>query len=240
MQRRHLLLSAAAAGLIRSARAAPSPVVLELFTSEGCSSCPPADALLGELAGRPGVVALAWHVDYWDGLGWRDPYATRFATDRQKAYAAQLRDEVYTPALVVNGGSIVVGSDRDAVAAAIARTETVRVPVTLRRDATGLSAEIGATPAPVSALLVTFDPVRTTAVGAGENSGRRLTEFDVVRGDAVLGTIQGPARHLALPATAPGRGTALLLQAQDLRIVGAAALPALGASAVQRTAAGGG
>lgn len=237
MQRRHLLLSAAAASLIRAARAAPPSVVLELFTSEGCSSCPPADALLGELARQPGVVALAWHIDYWDGLGWHDPYAMRFATDRQKAYAERLHDEVYTPALVVNGAEIVIGSERRAIAAAIARTQPAAVPVSLRRDATGVSAEIGATTALVSALLVTFDPMRTTAVGAGENSGRRLTEFNIVRGEVVLGTMQGAPRRLALPATAPDRGAALLLQTQDLRIVGAAVLPSApsATSAVQRT-----
>ena len=240
MRRRHLLLSAAATALARSARAAPAPVVLELFTSEGCSSCPPADALLGELSRQPGVIALAWHIDYWDGLGWHDPYATHFATDRQSAYATRLHDEVYTPALVVNGGRIVVGSDRPAIASAIAGTQPAGVPVTLQRDATGLSAEIGAAIAPASALLVTFDPIRTTAVGAGENGGRRLTEFNIVRSQVVLGTMQGAPRRLALPATPPGRGTALLLQTQDLRIAGAAILPASGAPSaegtVQRTA----
>jgi len=100
MQRRSFLLAAATAGLARTVRAAaPSPAVLELFTSEGCSSCPPADALLGRLADEPGVIALAWHVDYWNGLGWHDPFSSRLATQRQRSYAAQLRDEVYTPAL---------------------------------------------------------------------------------------------------------------------------------------------
>src|ERR1700683_5269841 len=85
------------------ARAVPAPMVVELFTSQGCSSCPPADALLGDLVRRPGVIGLAWHVDYWNSLGWRDPYASRAWTDRQKSYAKYLRGEVFTPALVVNG-----------------------------------------------------------------------------------------------------------------------------------------
>ena len=239
MQRRHLLLAAAAAGFVRPADAAPPAVVLELFTSEGCSSCPPADALLGDLAHRPGVVALAWHVDYWNGLGWRDPYATRFATDRQKAYADRLGDEVYTPALVVNGAAIVVGSDRRAIAGAIARVPAASTPIALHRDGNAVVAEIGATSGPVSALLVAFDPIRTTAVGAGENGGRRLTEYNIVRQATQLGTMQGPARQVALPATAPERGIALLLQSRDLRLVGAAILAAPGApsaaSAEQRT-----
>ena len=107
MHRRSLLLAAASAGFVRGGRAAP-PVVLELFTSQGCSSCPPADALLGELAGH-GAIALAWHVDYWDGLGWRDPYASRLATERQRAYADRLGSEVFTPGLVVDGRAMLVG-----------------------------------------------------------------------------------------------------------------------------------
>src|SRR5678815_1789072 len=119
MYRRGLMAAALASGIPRLASAAAHPVVLELFTSQGCSSCPPADALLGRLARRPDVIALAWHVDYWNSLGWRDPYASRQATDRQRAYARQLGQGVFTPALVVGGQAIVVGSDRAAVDSAI-------------------------------------------------------------------------------------------------------------------------
>ena len=117
MQRRGLMLAGtgmlagALAGGRRDARAA-GPVVLELFTSQGCSSCPPADRLLGELARDPAVVALAWHVDYWNGLGWHDPFSSKLATERQRAYADRLGEEVYTPAMVIGGARIVVGSDR--------------------------------------------------------------------------------------------------------------------------------
>ena len=225
MRRRSFILAAAAAGLVRPARAAGSPVVLELFTSQGCSSCPPADALLGRLARHPGVIALAWHGDYWNGLGWRDPYATRYATDRQTAYATRLHNEVYTPALVVD---------------AMARARAPSVPVMLHRDGTGLAAEVGEIGAPLTALLVAYDPIRVTAVGAGENDGRRLTEYHIVREATVLGTWQGPARRVALPTIAPGRGIALLLQAQDLSVRGAADLPATitpaGADRMPRTA----
>ena len=100
-------------------RAAPDTVVLELFTSQGCSSCPPADALLGELVRRPGVIGLAWHVDYWNSLGWTDPYARPAWTERQRSYAKYLRGEVFTPALVVNGAAMVVGSDKASVDRAI-------------------------------------------------------------------------------------------------------------------------
>lgn len=225
MRRRDLILAAAAVGLARSVRADTPAVVLELFTSQGCSSCPPADALLGELVRQPGVIALAWHVDYWDNLGWRDPYASRLATDRQRAYAAQLGDEVYTPALVVNGAAIVVGSDRHAIAGAMARAHTGSLPLVLRRGTDRLVAEIGDTTAPLTALLAVYDPERATEVGAGENEGHRLREYRIVREVHTDALPAGPARMLDLPAVAPGQGAALLLQSADLLVVAAADLP---------------
>ncbi len=225
MRRRSLILAAAALGIASRARSAAPPTVLELFTSQGCSSCPPADALLGELARQPGVIALAWHVDYWNNLGWRDPYATRLATDRQRAYAAQLRDEVYTPALVVNGAAIVVGSDRSAVAGAMARTRIGTVALALHRGTDRLIAEIGATPDPLTVLLALYDKEAATAVGAGENQGRRLREYRIVRMVHATALQAGPPRMVELPGVAPGQGAALLLQSADLRIVAAADLP---------------
>jgi hypothetical protein len=119
-RRRDLIAAALASSMVPAARAAPKSVVLELFTSQGCSSCPPADALLGLLARRSDVIALAWHVDYWDRLGWHDRFGSRGATLRQQAYARQLGSDVFTPALVVDGKTVVVGSDRAAVEGAIA------------------------------------------------------------------------------------------------------------------------
>jgi hypothetical protein len=206
---------------------AAAPVVLELFTSQGCSSCPPADALLGQLAGQTGIIALAWHVDYWNGLGWHDPFSSRLATQRQQRYAAQLRDEVYTPALVVNGARMVVGSDGAAVRAAIGATGGLAVPVMLRRDGAAVSAAIGAAGQNVTALLATYDPQLATAVGAGENGGRRLIEYRVVRDVIPLGGWDGAPRRIALPAIAAGRGAVLLLQTEDLAVRGAADLPAV-------------
>jgi hypothetical protein len=228
MRRRDLVIAALAASFGPAARAAaaPAPAVLELFTSQGCSSCPPADALLGELAGEPGIIALAWHVDYWNGLGWHDPYSSPAATERQRHYAAQLHDEVYTPALVVNGARMVVGSDGAAVRAAIGAAGGFAVNVTLRRDGTAASAEIGAAGRNVSALLATYDAQRATAVGAGENGGRRLIEYRVVRDVIPLGDWDGAPRRIALPPIATGRGAVLLLQTEDLVVRGAADLPA--------------
>lgn len=206
------------------ARAAPTPVVpgsvvLELFTSQGCSSCPPADALLGELARQPGVIALAWHVDYWNSLGWTDPYARRAWTDRQKDYATQLGSEVFTPALVVNGGIMLVGSDKAAVGQAIAEATPLPVAVSLRRTATGLEAEPGASSGRLTGLLVTYDPEVATQVGAGENQGRRLVDYRVVRD-----VVQLPALtpRMTLPAVPENRGAVLLLQDESRRVMGAA------------------
>ena len=225
MNRRGLLTSALTLPLFtRAAHAAPPLVVLELFTSQGCSSCPPADALLGTLVKQPGVIGLAWHVDYWNSLGWRDPFAQRAWTGRQRSYAAALRGEVYTPALVVNGAAMVVGSDQAAVERAIsaARGTALAVDVTLRRDAAGLTADIGAVPGPVTMLLVVYDPFDTTQVGAGENSGRHLVEYRVVR-DATL--LSGPSNRPTLPSVRPDQGAVLLVQDQTSRVIGAADLP---------------
>src|SRR5690348_4653604 len=112
------LLTSAFAGVlpIQTAIAAPRPIVVELFTSQGCSSCPPADALLNELAQRPDVVALGFHVDYWDYLGWKDPLSAPGSTQRQRDYARLLNQPtIYTPEMVIDGHLQLVGSDRTAV-----------------------------------------------------------------------------------------------------------------------------
>ena len=203
-------------------RTAPVPVVLELFTSQGCSSCPPADALLGEFVRQPGVIGLAWHVDYWNSLGWRDPYARRDWTERQKTYAKYLDGEVFTPAVVVNGAKMVVGSDQSAVRRAIEAAAPPSVAVTLRRTASGLEAEIGPSSTPMIGTLVSYDPQQATQVGAGENSGRRLVEYRVVR-DVV--TLDALPPRLTLPSIPENRGAALLIQDASWRVLGAADLP---------------
>ena len=223
MQRRGLLIGGLALALAPHAQAA-GPAVLELFTSQGCSSCPPADALLGRLARKPGIIALAWLVDYWNSLGWRDPYSSALATQRQQEYAARLHDEVYTPALVVNGARMVVGSDRAAVTTAIGAAGGIAVPVTLRRKDAGVIVEIGAAGQTVTALLASYDPERATPIGAGENTGRTLTDYRIVRAASALGGWDGTARRIALPQIEPGRGAVVLVQDARLRVIGAADL----------------
>ena len=226
LRRRSLIIAAAATALSHTARSAAKPVVLELFTSQGCSSCPPADALLGQLAQRPDVIALAWHVDYWDRLGWRDPYASREATGRQRAYARQHNSAVFTPALVVNGAKIVVGSDHAAVETAIVAAAALPVSVALSRtEDGGAVVEIGAGPGPVRVLRAVYDPEHATAVSAGENDGARLHEYRIVREVETLGEWDGSARRFAVKAPGPGQGQVILLQSADLRVVGAAEQP---------------
>jgi hypothetical protein len=206
--------------LAGAAAAEGTAAVLELFTSQGCSSCPPADALLGELAHRPDVIALAWHVDYWNSLGWRDPYATPEWTARQRAYAARLRADVFTPALVVDGAAMVVGSDRYAVTDALRRAQPLPVPVGLRRSADGVEGRVTAAPDGATAILVIYEAETATPVDAGENAGRRLREYRVVR---EMHEVE-PGAVFRRPPLTSSQGAVLLLQGADLRVLGAAEL----------------
>src|SRR5215813_5505605 len=174
-----LLLSLGLAATIGSAQAGERPIVVELFTSEGCSSCPPADALLAELATRPDVLALSFHVDYWDRLGWKDPFSSPAATERQQRYAGLLKlATVYTPQLIVDGKWQAVGSDRVEVerALATARHGPIEVPLALTADHGLARIKLGPLggPAAGAVLLIGFDLRHGTAVARGENSGRTL------------------------------------------------------------------
>ena len=206
---------------VAAAQTPGQPVVLELFTSQGCSSCPPADALLGELAQRPDIIALAWHVDYWSHLGWRDPFSRREWSDRQRRYANRLNDDVYTPALIVNGAVMVVGSNRRAVNEAMQATKPLPLSPSLRRDGELLVIQPGVIPASATATLVTYDPEQVTAVRAGENGGRRLREFQVVR---TARAIDPSLPRTLLDGIGTKEGIALLVQDDTLRVIGAAQL----------------
>jgi hypothetical protein len=184
----------------------PSPVVVELFTSQGCSSCPPADALLGELAQRPDVVALAFHVDYWDYIGWKDPFASPATTARQRQYAATLGLRmIYTPQMVVDGRIDVVGSHRAEVTSAIeASAVQPKLAVRIEDDGQGghravIAAGVGAE---ATIWLAVLDSQQETRVGRGENGGRTLKEFNIVREWRRIGTWSGSAVTLPLDAAA--------------------------------------
>ncbi len=167
--------------------------VVELFTSEGCSSCPPADVVLSEWAEsakdeKVAVYPISFHVDYWDRLGWRDPFSAAWATNRQRQYADALASQVYTPQMVVNGQTELVGSDRArakaVIAAALTKPATVTVSLTAQLGADRkVRAEYSAPGAPAGAVinLVAVESGLTTNVPRGENAGRKLHHENVAR-----------------------------------------------------------
>lgn len=200
-----LCLSVAAPSVV--ADSDQPPVVVELFTSQGCSSCPPADALLGELAARTDVVALAFHVDYWDYIGWKDPYASPASTQRQRQYASALGLRmVYTPQMVVDGRIDVVGSYRQDVERAIdTASEGPKLALRIEEDGQGGHRVVipsGEGNAEATVWLAVLDSHQETKVRRGENGGRTLEEFNIVREWRQIGTWTGAAMTLPLDAAA--------------------------------------
>ncbi len=168
------------------ALAGESPVVVELFTSQGCSSCPPADALLAKLAQRDDVIALALHVDYWDYLGWKDSFGSPAFTSRQRGYAkAAHKRTVYTPQVVVQGERHAVGNQVKDVVQLIADYRDQAQPVALDISRVGdmLEISVKATGASVGrsvVQLVRYMPEQTVTIKAGENAGRRIVYSNIV------------------------------------------------------------
>ncbi len=219
---RSLLITILAAGLMLAdggcARRpeARRPVVVELFTAQGCSSCPPANAALAALADRPGVLALSFNVTYWDQLGWKDTFAQPRFTERQWDYARAFgRSNVFTPETVVNGRVDGVGA-RPGQMEAMARRAGPAVGPDVVLEPGHAVIGPGAAPAkPAQVWLVRYDP-RTiqVPVGAGENAGRTLPHRNVVRELVLVGTWTGALETLPLPApSAPGLSSAVLIQA---------------------------
>ena len=212
------------------ATAAPAaetrPVVVELFTSQGCSSCPPADKLLGELAMRGDVVALGFHITYWDGAAWRDPFSLSQSTERQVTYDRHLTGgQVYTPQMVIEGTADIIGSNRAAVLAAIATAKPVAVaPVIFSADHRSVTLGVGKVPASATVLLARYARSRTTRVGGGENANRTATDFNGVEHLETLGAWDGKAISFAIEPPGAGEGVAILIQAPDGTILGAGAL----------------
>ena len=223
-----------AAALLTFGSAADSqarPVVVELYTAEGCSSCPPAESYVGELAQRSDVLALAFHVDYWDDLGWRDRFSLAAATRRQKVYAETLRrPSVYTPQIVVDGSADYVGSDRRAVENAISGSRT-GVPLEISVRGADVTVDIGSqAQAPESdVILVAYLRSAVSAIGRGENAGRTLQEFNIVRAVRKIGRWDGRAQVFRSQASSlPPDATdvAVLVQPdRQGRIIGAGSVP---------------
>ncbi|GJE18830.1 DUF1223 domain-containing protein [Methylobacterium marchantiae] len=220
------LLLALGPVMLVSGPALARPVVVELFTSQGCSSCPPAEALLGELAGRDDLLALGFHVTYWDDLGWKDTASFAGATERQATYAGRLGEGNFTPQLVIDGRRSVVGSRRAEAASAIAAARAemgAGTEIAVARRNGRISVTVGSGKGSARVILVGFERSLRTPVARGENSGRTLVQANVVRSLRTLGTWSGEPLQFseALPA---GQDAAVIVQQSDGRILGAARL----------------
>ncbi len=218
MPRPSLLLGLVLLGFLgQPASAGPRPVVVELFTSQGCSSCPPADANLIQLMDRPDVLALSFGVTYWNYLGWDDTFARQEFTDRQFAYEGPLgHDGAFTPQMVIDGRHDTVGHDLSEIdaligTAAAAQKDAPSVAVTADKIV------IGEAPAPATAAdvwLVSYAPtIAEIPVARGENRRRMLKVGHAVKSLTHLGTWSGTALSLDLPPAEAGLAQAVLLQA---------------------------
>jgi len=209
------------------ALAGERPVVVELFTSQGCSSCPPANAFLNEISrGRSDVLPLAFHVTYWDRLGWKDPFSLEAATVRQDYYGHRFGDGSYTPEMVVDGMVGLVGSHRDEVNAAIERAKRgqhTAADVSVDKAGENVSIRIGSGVGRGRVVFIGFDHEHTTKIGRGENGGRTLAESNVVRSIRAVGEWSG--KPLEISERFPeGQDVVVVIESADGGIIGAARL----------------
>lgn len=214
--------------LAGGARAQTNPVVVELFTAQGCSSCPPADAFLADLADRDDVIALSLHVDYWDYLGWSDPFASPEMTARQRGYAGyQNVRSVFTPQMIVQGVTSEVGHRRAAVldAIALAKAAPAAARVELQQEAGRLRVTIIPLRPGLSGIvhMVNYDVPQVQQIPSGENIGQTLTYVNVVTGWMRLGTWNGERMELTAPVPTMGKGVAVLVQENTVGPIFAAA-----------------
>jgi hypothetical protein len=197
-----------AASAATGSRAEPVRAVVELFTSQGCSSCPPADALVHDLARQPGVIAVTLPVDYWDYLGWKDTLASPLFSKRQRIYAKDRGDgQVYTPQSVINGTSHHVGSERGAITKAVPAA-ALPVVLTLAEQAqTGPTVNLPAAVAPIRGGTLWLMPIsrrEQVVIVRGENRGKTISYTNVARDLVRLGDWTGQAQSFAIPAGVAG------------------------------------
>lgn len=209
----------------------PRPVVIELFTSQGCNSCPPAEALLGEYANDPNVLALSFHVDYWDYLGWHDPFELPISVQRQNGYAESLKlPSLFTPQSIIDGRISRLGSDRHSLISAI-HSKRDGVPLLLSRSNDLMTITLPDTgqTGHFDVNVIAYESQATTPVKRGENAGHTLKEFNIVRSFLQLGPWDGhPARmkvSLSGLPTGTDRIAVLIQQPRQGAIVGAASIP---------------
>jgi hypothetical protein len=202
---RYAILACVTCGLWAQTATAPvrAPILVELFTSEGCSDCPPADHMLEQL--DPRVVVLSEHVDYWDHQGWKDPYSSHENTLRQEEYAQRFHtDGPYTPQMVVDGVSQFVGSDaKRAVAEISSATQRVKALVQVERTSAGVQVNVDGSPNSAGVFLALAQDSGTSQVSAGENKGRQLHHVAMARSLRKIGSVKrGGAFSLMVPLTA--------------------------------------
>ena len=218
---------------LREAAPPPEPVVIELFTAQGCAGCPEANARFEVVATKPGVIALTYAVDYWDYLGWEDTFARPEFAQRQRAYRKPLRlRDVSTPQVVIDGRRQVAGAQTPALQSAIDEEAARRVfppEIEFRED--GDRVGIGSGPVPVGGaevVAVTFTPgPQEVVIARGDNRGRTVRHMNVVRSVRLLGDWTGRPRLYVLPtAREQGQAVAVLIQAKaDRRILNGAVSP---------------
>ena len=197
----------ALSAIVEPAMSGETRAVLELFTSQGCSSCPPADKLLGELAADPSVVSISLPIDYWDYLGWKDTLADPRHAARQRAYSGVRGDrEVYTPQVVVNGSVHALGSNHGSIEKAIARSRenpaTLSLPVKASIANAGLSVSLperGDVAAPAEVWITGVSRAITVTIQRGENRGKTITYHNVARRWVKLGQWQGKTNSWTIP-----------------------------------------
>jgi hypothetical protein len=204
MTTRLLRLAGVCAGLLNApaAGAEPARVVLELFTSQGCSSCPPADRLFAGIAERPEIISLTLPVDYWDRLGWKDTLASPSFTARQRAYSQQRGDgEIYTPQAVVNGARHFVGSRSSGVDAALSGPSELEVRVDVVKTGEGLVVTAGAAAETSQGSIIAMPilSAQQVAIGRGENANTTVVYTNVVRGIDTVAKWTGKPVRLTLP-----------------------------------------
>jgi hypothetical protein len=200
-------------------------VVVELFTSQGCSSCPPADALLKELRRDPNVIAIAYHVDYWDNLGWRDPFSAKEWTQRQMEYVRTLKlPSAYTPQIVVDGSRQMVGSDAIAVRTAIGAAQRAERNVPPMRLTSENGSAVVVTNAPragLQLLVLGLSDEQTTKIERGENAGLTVANANIARKLVRIQNVVAGPHTYRVPGVAGEKLVAILQDPATLQIVSA-------------------
>jgi hypothetical protein len=215
------VLAVGAAGFSAQAIAGKVRGVVEIFTSQGCSDCPPADRAFSGVINNNGVLGLAWHVDYWDYLGWRDTFSSAQATARQRSYGKG----TYTPEVIVNG-TTVISNSRSSAAIASALGASLPVNVSISSNGKGYTVDVGPGSGSANLVLVKFYKSKTVAIQRGENAGKNVTYQHPVISSRRIGAWNGKSQSISLKPGECGGGTgcAVLLQVGVGRILGAAML----------------